>query len=150
MLRPTTLVIAEDDDDDYLLFSLAVDGLPCKTDLRRVDDGEKLMELLLELLPDFLFLDILLPRKNGILCIREIRANPRYDNIPVIMFSAISDARNISLCYQEGAGCFIQKPATVPELTEILATIFSKNWKHNKPYPSLSAFLVNRPEILRA
>ncbi len=148
MRELTIALIAEDDDDDYQFFGLAVAELPYNIKLKRAENGEKLMRLLEERVPDFLFLDILMPCKNGVLCIKEIRANPRYDEMPVIMYSSLTDMRNISLCYEYGANWFIQKPVTVPDLRDILKAIFSPGWKKAN-LPPLSEFIANK-QILKS
>ncbi len=75
---PTNVLIAEDDDEDYLIFSLAIEELSFKVILSRAENGDILFKLLDENNPDIVFLDLLMPCKDGRQCLREIRANRKY------------------------------------------------------------------------
>ena len=66
------ILLADDDKNDQLLFKEALEELPVTTHLASVENGEQLMQLLndgKELLPDILFLDLNMPRKNGFTCL---------------------------------------------------------------------------------
>ena len=88
---PTNVLIAEDDDEDYLIFSLAIEELSFKVILSRAENGDLLFKLLDENNPDIVFLDLLMPCKDGRQCLREIRSNRKYDAIPIIVYSSLSD-----------------------------------------------------------
>jgi CheY-like chemotaxis protein len=71
--------IAEDDDDDYEIFSSAVGEISVAIILTRSENGELLMKELkaIEKLPDILFLDILMPRVDGKECLKMIRSEKK-------------------------------------------------------------------------
>jgi len=84
------VLLAEDDKDDRFFFAKALNAIPIPTRLTTVHDGEQLITYLLEhteQLPDVLFLDINMPRKNGYECISEIRKNNKWKDLYVVMFS---------------------------------------------------------------
>ena len=62
---PTNVLIAEDDDEDYLIFSLAIEELSFKVILSRAENGDILFKLLDENNPDIVFLDLLMPVFTG-------------------------------------------------------------------------------------
>ena len=142
---PTHVLLAEDDDDDYMVFSLAISELSVKVILTRAENGEILFRLLdeNERHPDMLFLDLLMPCKDGKECIKEIRANKKYDSMPIIVYSSLDDLKNIEFCYREGSNLYAVKPHSLVELKEILEKIFSVNWKKMMYYPPMSGFVVN-------
>ena len=77
---PLNILLAEDDTDDRFFFDKVLQGIPIDTRLTTVNNGEQLMKYLLEnqdQLPDVLFLDINMPRKNGFECVSEIRTNKK-------------------------------------------------------------------------
>src|SRR5688572_19689369 len=115
----THIMLAEDDEDDYYVFSLAIEEVPIKVLLTRAEDGEKLMRLLDEKLPDILFLDLRMPIKDGHECLREIRSDKRFDKLPIIIYSSLEDLRTIELTYREGANLYALKPSTLNELTAV-------------------------------
>ncbi|WP_158559422.1 response regulator [Deminuibacter soli] len=139
---PTYVLLAEDDDDDYLIFSLALEEIAIRVSLKRAKDGEILMQLLQEKNPDLLFLDLLMPCKDGRQCIREIRANSAYDSVPIIVYSSLNDLKEIEFCYREGTNLFAVKPNSIGDLKSILERILSINWKQMLFYPTLSQFVI--------
>src|ERR1700749_3585590 len=123
--NPTHVLLAEDDDDDYFVFSLAINELSIKVVLTRAENGDILLQLLDEKNPDILFLDLLMPCKDGKQCLKEIRSNKKYDSLPIIVYSSLTDLTNIEFCYREGSNLYAIKPSTLTELKGILDKIFS-------------------------
>ena len=90
LIKPIHIVLADDDNDDCLLFEEALNELLLPNQLTVVNDGEQLMLYLHEnttQLPGVLFLDLNIPRKNGIECLAEIKEDPELKNLPVVIFS---------------------------------------------------------------
>jgi CheY-like chemotaxis protein len=138
----THVLLAEDDEDDYYVFSLAIAEVPVKVLLTRVEDGEKLMRLLNEKMPDILFLDLQMPIKDGRECLREIRADKKFDKLPIIIYSSLEDLRNIEVCYREGANLYALKPSTLGELKGMLERILHVDWKKMLYFPTFPQFVV--------
>jgi CheY-like chemotaxis protein len=89
-LKPHYIVLADDDIDDCNFFKKALEELKLSTDLTIVHDGEQLMDYLAinsEFLPDVIFLDLNMPRKNGFECLIEIKASEHLKHIFVVIFS---------------------------------------------------------------
>jgi len=87
---PLNILLADDDADDRLFFDKALKEIPIATNLTMVYDGEQLMNYLnenSEHLPDILFLDINMPRMNGIECLSEINGNKKLKDLTVIIFT---------------------------------------------------------------
>lgn len=141
--QSTHVLIAEDDDDDFQIFSAAVNELSFQILLNRSEDGDALMEFLKNEIPDILFLDILMPWKDGRTCIREIRSNKRFDELPIITYSALRRLDAIEFFYREGANLFVIKPSSFIELKEILQKILSIDWKNAMYYPPKAEFVIN-------
>lgn len=97
------ILLADDDNDDCLLFKDALGDLPLATHLTIVRDGEQLMLLLnaKEELPDVLFLDLNMPRRNGFDCLSEIKENEKLRSLPVIIFSTSFDPDIVNLVCRE-------------------------------------------------
>lgn len=142
------IVLAEDDRDDVLIFQLAIDSLPLTVQLTHEDDGEKLLALLRRLIPDIIFLDTHLPRKNGINCIMEIRKEKKFDNVPVIMYTAHKDEKSIEDSFAAGANFYLLKSNSVTELAQRLGMILSVKWKKFAYYPPRSQFVIG-PDYAR-
>ena len=108
------ILLADDDDDDRLIFKHALEGLPLDFTLITVRDGVELMELLHTTgfrLPDILFLDINMPKKNGFECLAEIKADKKLNRLPVVIFSTFNGPEIVKQLYKNGAQYYIQKPS---------------------------------------
>ena len=140
---PTHVLLAEDDDEDYFVFSLAVQELSFRVILTRAENGEILLKMLDEQHPDILFLDLLMPCKDGRQCIKEIRSNRKYDTLPIIVYSSFHDLKNIEFCYREGSNLYAIKPGSLNELKSVLEKIFSVDWKKMLYFPTLAEFVLN-------
>ena len=121
-IAPIQILLADDDKDDCLLFKDALDELPISVHLTTVHSGEQLMRLFNknEKLPDILFLDLNMPRKNGFQCLTEIKQNEKLRELPVIIFSTSFDQDIVNLLYKNGAQYCIRKPNQFSQLKNLL------------------------------
>lgn len=75
-------------------------------------------------LPDLILLDLLMPRINGYEFLKEIKADEKTENIPIIVVSALTDQENVQKSLALGAQDFISKPVDIQKLIEIVDTVF--------------------------
>jgi CheY-like chemotaxis protein len=128
-------LLAEDDQDDRDFFDKALKEISIPTHLTTVYDGEQLMNYLYENsehLPDVLFLDLNMPRKNGFECLCEIKENEKLKDLLVVMFST-SYPRDInyeedmiSRLFKIGAHDFIRKSDNLAQLKEFIHQIIKR------------------------
>ena len=122
------ILVADDNWDDCILFKEALSELPFNTRLTTVEDGYRLIELLNKdtaNLPDVLFLDLNMPRKNGYECLLEIRTNEQLKDIRVIVFSSSLERHIVDLLYENGADLFIKKPSDFTMLKKVISDALS-------------------------
>lgn len=127
-----SIFLADDDEDDCMLFEDALREICEETKLTTASDGEQLMKLLLNdttELPDSIFLDLNMPRKNGFECLQEIRANDKLKNIPIVIFSTTAQQQSVDRAYEQGANFYIQKPGTFTQLKAIIKKILTIKWE---------------------
>ena len=138
-------LIAEDCDEDFSFFSKAVDKISVKVILSRAEDGEILIQLLndLKINPDVLFLDLLLPMKDGRECLKHIRKNKKFDFMPIVIYSNPKEYESVEFCYRESANLFVFKPNNAEELVIMLERIFALEWNKLMYYPPIDKFLLN-------
>src|SRR5688572_19011249 len=98
-----TLLLAEDDEDDFILFREAIKDFPGQLNLNWVKNGEELMDKLNHEKSDIVFLDINMPLKNGFECLTEIRSDENLKHIPVIIYSTSDDSKLVNWMYNAGA-----------------------------------------------
>ncbi len=119
--RVCQILLADDDSDDCLFFGIALKELFINAKLTCVHDGEKLMKYLHENeLPDIVYLDLNMPRKNGLECLKEIRLDMRLRSLPVIAISTSSSVVTRKQLLENGALHFIRKPNIFSELKEAI------------------------------
>ncbi len=124
-LENMNILLADDDKDDCIFFQKAFGGgFQNTSHLTIVNDGEKLMDYLLanpEQLPHVLFLDINMPRKNGLEClVLRIRQNEKLKNLPVVMFSTNNSWDTINMLFKSGAHVYIHKPSDFAQLKQVI------------------------------
>ncbi|RDI13386.1 response regulator [Flavobacterium sp. AG291] len=134
-MRPTTLhiMLADDDEDDRLFFKEAFEEVKINYRISAFNDGEQLMNHLYETnnpLPDIIFLDLNMPRKSGIECLKEIRANERLKKISVAIYSTSSSEQDIEDTFVSGANVYIKKPNDFNMLKKILSDVVHINWQY--------------------
>ncbi len=128
------ILLADDDEDDRLLFRDAFEEIRLKTKVDTVNDGVELMAYLNRkeiILPHILFLDLNMPRKNGMECLSEIRRLDHLKDIAVAIYSTSASADDIEDTFVKGANVYIKKPSDFAKLREILQHVVSINWQYH-------------------
>lgn len=141
----TRILLAEDDEDDFVLFRQALDEFKELTRLDWVKDGEELLDALkmnVTALPDIIFLDINMPRKNGFECLTEIRQHEDLKQLPVIIFSTSNDPALVSWMYNAGANLYLNKPTDFSGLKEKIQKAIATNWETQRPFSPVNEFVL--------
>lgn len=115
----TRILLVDDDEDDRELFRLALSKVNKKMDLTEAPNGFECVRLLdaAAELPHFIFLDINMPRVDGIECLHIIRQRHPKELLPLVMLSTSGAPDVIARCMDAGANLYVQKPASLEELT---------------------------------
>ena len=128
------IILADDDEDDRLLFTDAFRELKINTKVNTFNDGVELMDYLNTpnaVLPNVLFLDLNMPKKNGIECLYEIKKDNRLSDIAIAIFSTSSSEEHIEETFVKGANIFIKKPSDFTTLKKVLAEVVTINWQYH-------------------
>lgn len=128
------VLLADDDQDDRLFFADAFNELSLKIKLKIVNDGEELMKYLKTpniTLPSVVFLDLNMPRKNGIDCLKEIRSNETLKNLSVAIYSTSSNPEDVDNAFVLGANIYIKKPNNFDTLKKALHKVVTINWQYH-------------------
>jgi DNA-binding response OmpR family regulator len=113
------ILFADDEETVRNLYSESlqeVDGFEVET----ASNGSEALQKIDQIKPHLIILDILMPEKSGLEVLKEIKSDPDKKNIPVLMFSGVSDLNTITQCLELGAVGYIQKDE---EHEEIMAKI---------------------------
>lgn len=141
---PLNILLADDDMDDRYFFKLALKDIPIPTQVETVNDGEKLMVYLMQniaKLPDVLFLDLNMPRKDGWECLIEIKANDMLKQIPVVIYSTSLNEEVAEVVYKNGAHYYIRK-ADLGEIKKVIQRVLTLMKENNFARPSRDEFII--------
>lgn len=147
-LTPLNILLADDDQDDRFFFEETLKTLPIPIHLTTVEDGEKLMNYLFkntERLPDILFLDLNMPRRNGSECLTEIKLNKKLQHLPVIIYSTSVNEMIADELFKNGAHQYIKK-TDLTELRKILHYILSIAAEKKLSLPPRNKFVLSSSE----
>jgi CheY-like chemotaxis protein len=124
-----TCFLIDDDIDDHELFAMALKKVNQSIELRSAKDGiEGLMKLKenASFVPEFIFLDINMPKMNGLQCLPEIKKLDHLKDAKIIMYSTSSDEDIQRKTRQLGADDFLVKPPKLGTLVNHLNRILEK------------------------
>ena len=109
-----TILVVDDEQDilDLVVYNLEQEGYKTIS----ADDGEEAIEKAVAASPDLIILDIMLPGKDGLEVLREIRKHPNAQNIPVIFLTAKDSEFDEVLGLELGADDYIVKPISMRKL----------------------------------
>lgn len=128
------IILADDDEDDRLFFTDAFSELKISTKVQTFNDGVELMKYLNQedaILPQVLFLDLNMPRKNGLEALHEIKANSKFDSIAIAIYSTSSSEEHIEETFVSGANIYIKKPSDFNTLKKVLSDVVTLNWQYH-------------------
>ncbi|HJZ92940.1 MAG TPA: response regulator [Gemmataceae bacterium] len=135
--KPITILMADDDPDDRQLTREAFAEAKLVNDLRFVEDGVELLDYMFRRgkyadpqsspRPGIILLDLNMPRKDGREALQELKADPRFRSIRVIILTTSKAEEDILRTYNLSAASYITKPVTFEGLVDVIRTL-GKYW----------------------
>lgn len=130
-----TCFLVDDDMDDQEIFIAAVNEIDNSINCVSVDNCEEAIEKLKterSNLPDFIFLDLNMPRLNGRQCLTELKKIAHLKHVPVIIYSTSSLKKDIEETKSLGADMFLTKPSKFDDLCNVLTQVLSRDWSQHR------------------
>ncbi|TMP02644.1 two-component system response regulator [Pseudoalteromonas sp. S3178] len=144
-VKPITILMADDDEDDRLLTQDALAESRVLNELHFVEDGVELLEYLerrgkfedktTSPRPGLILLDLNMPRMDGREALEAIKANPNLKGIPVVILTTSKQEEDMVKGYNLGAASYITKPVTFDGLVDLMKTL-GKYWVEFVELPS--------------
>ena len=128
MIESPCFFLIDDDPDDQEFFGLALEDIGNNIRYVKADDGLHALEILKadkNFLPDFIFLDLNMPRLNGKDCLIEIKKMPHLKDIPVYIYTTSMNENDKIETAKYGAEGFITKPFQFEHLVKILLKVMT-------------------------
>lgn len=106
------ILLVEDNPNDAELTQRALRKTELGARLMIVHDGAEALEYLLgnKPKPRVVFLDLKLPKVDGIEVLRRLRADERTKSLPVVVLTSSHEERDVSECYKLGVNSYVVKP----------------------------------------
>ncbi|SDE46040.1 Response regulator receiver domain-containing protein [Pricia antarctica] len=142
---PFNIALADDDADDRMFFGEALQELALQVKLSLFKNGQELMDFLnlpKITLPNLIVLDLNMPGKNGMECLREIRRDPRLKNVLIAIYSTSSSEKDIEDTFLGGANIYIKKPSSFTQLRETVERVLQIDWQKHTSNLSKETFLL--------
>jgi DNA-binding response OmpR family regulator len=118
-------LLIDDDIDDGEIFTIAMrdihESIHTDTALDALSALQRLENP--EFNPDLVFIDLNMPRVNGLDCLRRIRSQDRLSELPVIIYSTSANPGDIAVSRREGATDYMVKPTSIKSLETNLKDI---------------------------
>jgi len=76
--------------------------------------------------PDLIFLDVMMPGKDGLTWCAELKGDPRYAGIPIVLLSARGQERDREQAFALGAADFLTKPYSPDELKRLVRELLGR------------------------
>ena len=140
MNRTVTFLLVDDDPDDCDFFREAVREIDSTSVCFTAENGEDALVKLrkgLKKLPDFIFLDLNMPRMDGKHCLAELKKDPKLENIPVIIYTTSSAPEDKEETRTLGASYFLTKPSDYQKLLKDLVFVMGRDWSQ---FPQMLRF----------
>ncbi|MGV9004941.1 response regulator [Flavobacterium sp.] len=125
----TIFMIIDDDEDDKFFFKEATEAMNTSCECLEASDGVDALKQLrkIEILPNFIFLDVNMPRMDGRECLTELKKDEKLKNIPVIMYSTSFSKESIEEFRILGSSHYLYKPTDMNKLPEQISLAIKKS-----------------------
>jgi CheY-like chemotaxis protein len=128
IIQARQYLLVDDDFDDQEIFSIALRTVDPGGVCIFANDGEHAIRLLRNepIHPLIIFIDMNMPRMNGVDCLKSVKDLKRFSDTPVYMISTAGNPTIIEECKQHGAIDYIIKSPSLSELENRLSGIITE------------------------
>jgi DNA-binding NtrC family response regulator len=128
------ILLIDDDDDELEIFTAALEDLKVSYNCSLARNAQQAMIMLDNSIPDLIFLDVNMPGKGGLKCLRDIRERDALKQVPVIIYTTCHDEHGGKNAMNSGAAAYVRKPSSIKCLTGILKQVLD-HYSVLDPYP---------------
>ena len=140
-----TVLLVEDSEDDVFFMKMACQRTGIPHALQVVADGDAAIDYLAGNgpyanrntypLPDLIFLDVKMPKRNGHEVLGWIRSQPNLKHLPVVMITNMMDSKDVTRAYELGVTSYLRKLASPAEFGQGVRVILKYWLDLNIPSP---------------
>ncbi|MEQ3654961.1 MAG: response regulator [Dokdonia sp.] len=131
--KKLNILLIEDDTIEVMKLKRAITKLEMDHELIEAQNGEHALELLRSMnkLPDLIFLDLNMPKINGLEFLKIVKQDPVLQFLPTVILSTSSNRRDILACYEIGIAGYIIKPLKYDHYVQKISTAL-QYWSMNE------------------
>lgn len=138
------ILLVEDDSRDVRLTLQALESARLKNKVQVARDGEEALDIIFNRgphrdnpasPPKLVLLDLKLPKVDGLEVLREIKARPETQAIPVVVLTSSAEEKDLIESYKLGVNSYIQKPVDFDQFRETIRTLGLYWLVVNRPPP---------------
>ena len=118
------ILLVEDNESTIDVVEMELECLGYEVTVAK--DGLEALRMISELVPDLVIMDIQLPKLDGFEAVRQIRANPKIQNVPILAATAKALKGDREKCLAVGCDGYIAKPFTHRELDRAMNEVFKR------------------------
>jgi CheY-like chemotaxis protein len=124
--KPILCLLIDDDQEESEILNFAAEELSEPVKCLRADNGREALDGLRagKYCPDYIFLDLYMPRMDGVECLSRLKRLPQLGQVPVIVYSASLPESHREELRRLGADGFIEKTSNIPDLVKQLQSFF--------------------------
>ena len=119
--KTPTILVVDDNQQNLELLQAYLEDVDCRT--IPAHDGLEALEIMGKTLPDLILLDVMMPKMSGFEVCKRVKNDPRTNDIPVIMVTALNEFGDIERGIDSGTDDFISKPVNKLELLTRVKTM---------------------------
>jgi CheY-like chemotaxis protein len=118
-----TILVADDEPEivDLVRMFLEWEGYA----VAEASDGEQALAQAQAIVPDLIFLDVRMPKMNGLDVLERLQADPALAGIPVVMLSVVTTNHRVQTALEKGAVAFLPKPFELREMARLVRYVLS-------------------------
>ena len=139
------MILADDLSEEHVIFRKILQSLEfMEVELLSCHSALELEDFLAvpgQTPPHIIFLDMHMPGKNGMECLKGIRSNDKYKHIPIAMYSMSADETVIGNCLGAGANIFITKPRELKALKDTLREVLKSCMQYHSMSLNFETFV---------
>ena len=123
LVAKKTILLVDDDEDEHEIFLSALKTLNKDYNFISAGNCDQALFILKEFDPDYIFIDVNMPKVNGMVCLEEIKKISRLADVPVYMYSTGINEKEGQKALKLGALDYVVKPNNISSLSTLLTKI---------------------------
>lgn len=133
MPRTLSILLIEDDKIEKMKVNRTMVSLGLNHRIVEANNGEEALDILngKNRLPDIIFLDLNMPKINGLEFLKILKSDARLKYLPIIIITTSSNYRDLQHCYEIGVAGYITKPLKYEHYSEKLKIVLDY-WSVNE------------------